>query len=110
MSLIDEIWKDLADHNGFYQVSTTGKVKSFVQNIGKGKLLKPRINNCGYGRVAIDGKEWLIHRLVYQTHIGPLLPGLVIMHMDDNKNNNSISNLKQGTQDENTDMYKNRAA
>lgn len=52
----------------------------------------------GYKCLRIANKKWLIHRLVYLLFVGPLLPGLVVCHIDNNRSNNCWENLLQSTQ------------
>lgn len=42
-----------------------------------------------------------VHRLVYETFNGTIPPGMVIDHIDTNKDNNKLTNLKCCTQREN---------
>ena len=35
----------------------------------------------------------LLHRLVYESHFGPIPTGFVVHHVDGNKENNNITNL-----------------
>ena len=42
-----EEWKDIKDYEGYYQISSYGRVK----NIKTGKFLKGDTNNLGYKRV-----------------------------------------------------------
>ena len=42
-----EEWKDIKDYEGYYQISSYGRVK----NIKTGKILKGDINYLGYKRV-----------------------------------------------------------
>lgn len=68
------------------------KLKSFF-------LMKQEETKEGYYRVEINHKHYLIHRLVYQTWSGDKLnPELVIDHIDGNRKNNHINNLRQTTQ------------
>lgn len=48
----------------------------------------------GYIVVAICRKQYRVHRLIYIYHHGEIPEGLVIDHMDHNKQNNDISNLR----------------
>lgn len=109
-----EVWKDVLGYEGFYQVSNTGKVrsldrvvnaKSFSKTLKTGKLLKPSKNEKGYLRVRLcyNGKTKMfrIHRLVFETFIGPIPKGYEINHLDENKENNALSNLSLVTHTEN---------
>ena len=55
-----------------------------------------------YKSVGINGRHYLIHRLVLETFIGPCPEGEVCRHLDGDKRNNSLNNLCWGTLKENT--------
>ncbi len=38
------------------------------------------VNNCGYGRTKVNGKETLTHRLAYTLENGEIPEGLVVRH------------------------------
>ena len=67
-----------------------------VKSLGK---LAGWIENTGYRRVLIDGKKYQIHRLVYMMHYG-FMPK-TIDHLDGNRLNNKIENLRPATIEEN---------
>jgi len=50
----------------------------------------------GYQCICVDGKQWLSHRLAWVMHYGEEPPE-VIDHIDRNKSNNAISNLRDGS-------------
>lgn len=94
-----EIWKPVLGFEGRYEVSNLGNVKSLITN----KLLKPKTTSRGYMFVNL-GKELktkLVHRLVWEAFNGPIPEGLQINHLDENKHNNSLTNLSLVTQREN---------
>lgn len=80
-----------------YYVSADGDIYSVYSK----KNLKHGIDNDGYHRVDIHSKHIKVHKLVYITWIGPVPDGMQINHIDDDKNNNNISNLYAGTQQDN---------
>jgi len=45
-----------------------------------------------------------LHSLIARTFLGPRPPGLVVAHLDGNKNNNHVNNLKYLTQRENVNQ------
>ncbi len=50
----------------------------------------------------LKGKTYKVHRLVAEAFHGPSpFPRAVVMHLDENPRNNSVDNLKWGTQKEN---------
>lgn len=96
-----EIWKDIPNYEGLYQVSNYDKVKSFLSN----KILTPRISRYGYLRVSLrkDGltKDFYIHRLVGEVFLNKPNYKCEISHKDTNKQNNVYTNLEWVTHREN---------
>ena len=104
-----ELWKDVKDYEGLYQVSTFGRVRSLdkyidaeIRNVDKvlkrGKILKPVCGKDGYLRVHLfkEGKRtnFLVHRLVAKTFI-PNPDNLpLVNHKDEDKTNNYPYNLE----------------
>lgn len=39
------------------------------------------LTNTGYGMVSHDGKQWLVHRLMYTLAVGPIPKGLELDHL-----------------------------
>ena len=95
----DEIWKDIPEFEGLYQVSTYGRVKSF--HTKKGKILKQRINRRGYCYVTLynndETKQKSVHSLVVLTFIGPYPKGMEINHINGIKLDNTVNNLEYCT-------------
>ncbi len=57
------------------------------------------LNTNGYLRTKIKGKDYKIHRLIFLLHHG-YLPEF-IDHIDNNKTNNRVENLREVTRSEN---------
>lgn len=102
---MDEVWKDIYGYEGLYQVSNLGRVKSLIKHNGTNeRILKPRMNNCGYLEVCLckDGKQkmHLVHRLVAQAFIeNDDLFKTQINHIDENKTNNFVFVNEDGSVD-----------
>ena len=80
-----------------YFVSNRGNVYSKYSN----KILKNARTKDGHYRVDIHRMHKMVHRLVYECWVGPVPENLQVNHRDDDKENNSLSNLYAGTQQEN---------
>ncbi len=87
-----EIWKQI---RGFgYEVSTWGRIK----NTYTGQILKPYTNHKGYLKIELyrkgRGYKKRIHRLVAEAFIPNPYGYPQVDHIDGNKQNNSITNLR----------------
>ena len=89
-----EIFKDIKNYEGLYQVSNLGRVYSIRNN----KILKPKLNKCGYLSVNLKYKgshvTKSIHRLVAQTFIENPYNFPQVNHIDEDKTNNCVDNLE----------------
>jgi len=100
-----EIWKEILNSNGNYEISNYGNIRN------KNGLMKPQLDR-GYlkVRLIINGvrKGYPIHRLVGLAFIPNPHNKKCINHIDGNKTNNNISNLEWVTHSENNiHAYKN---
>lgn len=87
-----------------YEISNFGNVRRMLKN-GKYLYIKGSIQNRGYRYFQINRKgkrtNKLFHQLVAKTFLGERPEGLVIDHIDRNKLNNNVSNLRYITFREN---------
>jgi len=100
-----EEWRDIENYEGYYQVSTLGRIKSLKRLDNRnhtqgGKILHPTLNG-GYYRVSLckNGivKPAIIHQVVATTFLGPCPVGQQIRHGSNGKADNSVVNLSYGT-------------
>jgi hypothetical protein len=109
-----EIWKDIENYNGLYQVSNYGKIRSYMRK-GKGNYInetpKTLIQSTGtdknaYFRVSLrsNGKTdvKMVHRIVAETFIENANKFPCVNHIDGNKHNNRVENLEWCTHKANT--------
>lgn len=109
-----EEWTPVPGHEGNYEVSSEGRVRSLDRTVPhsrhgtiniKGKILAPRTDTYGYQIVNLwrDGvmKARKVHQLVLEGFVGPRPEGIEVMHADDDPTNNRLENLSYGTRKEN---------
>lgn len=98
-----EHWRVLPT-NTSYQVSSRGRVRS-RRRANRWRLLTPCKRPDGYMTVTISGngkpRPCLVHRLVWETHRGPIPAGLVINHINAVRCDNALANLELVTQQQN---------
>lgn len=96
-----EIWRDVLDYEGLYQVSNLGKVR----NTKTLRVLSQGTCGSGYAFVILrkDGKSYnrMVHRLVMNTFCPTKNSKLEVNHIDGNKQNNYLDNLEWVTRSEN---------
>lgn len=97
-----EIWRDVVNYEGLYQVSNLGRVKSLIS---KEKILKQNLDYYKYSYVQLwkdgIGKKIKVHRLVAETFIPNRQNKPQVNHKDGNKLNNHVDNLEWCTGSEN---------
>lgn len=107
---MEEIWKDIEEFKGVYQVSNLGRVRSvdrweeYRNKFHKGRILKSFILN-GYPKVSfsINGCTYqrFVHRLVAQAFIPNPENKPFIDHINTDRGDYRIENLRWVTQKEN---------
>jgi len=105
---MEEIWRNCLEN---YEISNLGNVRRKLLNDNY-KVIKCSIQNRGYKYFqtnrANKRTNYLIHHLVARHFIGERPENQVIDHIDRNKLNNNVSNLRYCTQKkncENQDKY-----
>ena len=109
-----EEWRPVVGHEGAYEVSSLGRVRSVDRKIWHsnggghwhkitGRLLRPgRMNKFGHLSVAIGrGNSLCVHYLVAQAFICPRPAGQDVRHMNGDGSDNRLSNLQYASRSTN---------
>ena len=111
---MEEIWKDIEGFEGFYQVSSLGRVRSLDRIVVnsrygyqslKGRILRQHKNGDGYFHIGLNKdnhrKKYETHRLVAQTFIPNPENKAEVDHINTKRDDNRIENLRWATRKEN---------
>lgn len=109
-----EIWKDIPNYEGYYQVSNLGRIKSVERHIvykdGRERtypsvIIKDRDKGNSARLITLKkdnkGKTFTVHGLVARVFLGVAPDGYEICHIDGDYKNNSINNLRYDIRSEN---------
>ena len=115
-----EKWVPVYGFEGFYEVSSFGRVRSVdhytepkIDSMGRrqprtlmrGKIISQRKHQFGYWVVTLSKNNKVftrvVHRLVAEGFYGARPKGNVIRHLNGNPEDNRVENLAYGTQKEN---------
>jgi hypothetical protein len=111
MDIVNEEWRDVAGFEGFYQVSSLGRVRSLdryvdgkmvngrrLRVLRRGFVMSQSIDNYGYSVITFskngEKSQFTVHRLVAIAFVGGNFQGSQVNHIDGNKSNNIPSNLE----------------
>lgn len=114
MSDITEVWRPVVGHEGRYEVSSFGRVRT-VARIGMRRdgsrlpvaerIRKLTVDESGYAIIGLSTPEGTItrfvHRVVLEAFVGFRPDGMECRHLDGDSLNNRIDNLRWGTPSEN---------
>ena len=104
---MEEQWRPVKGYEGHYEASSLGRIKSLsittVSETGRKYKRKERILKIGYGSTGyanvallINGTQttYKVHRLVAETFIPNKENKSTVNHLNGNKSDNSVANLK----------------
>lgn len=111
----NEIWRDISEYEGYYQISNMGRIKSLDRSVmdkkGRnhvtvGGIMKPTPDKkTGHMRIGLwkDSKRRVlyVHRLVMETFVGECPNEMEVCHNDGDPSNNRLDNLRYDTRHEN---------
>ena len=113
-NIINEIWRPVKGYEGLYEVSNLGRVKSVERTVfykdgrtymHKGQIMTGSDNGKGYRVVSLrtgnKRTDKLIHRLVAEAFIPNPDNKKEIDHINTDKTDNRVENLKWCTRKEN---------
>ena len=110
-----ERWKPVTGHEGIYEVSSHGRVRSVDRTVtrsdGRVRRLKGKVLHAtpkkrgGYPVVCLysqdKGQVRTVHSLVAESFFGPRPEGMEVCHNDGDPANSRLDNLRYGTSREN---------
>lgn len=86
-------WKVIKEK---YKINNLG----MIVNTESKQILSGHDRN-GYKRMMLLGKSYSLHKLLWESFMGPIPEGMVLDHIDGDRSNNDLTNLRLVSQSEN---------
>ena len=104
-----ERWLPVDGYEGFYEVSSLGRVRSVPRRVSNGmrggRILRTATGRHGHLHLGLSRENrvrtFTVHVLVARAFLGPRPAGMEIRHLDGDAGNNVPENLRYGTHGEN---------
>lgn len=108
-----EKWRAIKGYEGYYEISSCGRVRSVQRTVKTKKgtrtycsrLIKNILNPYGYHVVRLckhnEQRTLFVHRLVLETFVKSCPDGMECRHLNGIRTDNNVLNLKWGTDKEN---------
>jgi len=108
-NLENEIWKDIKEYDGDYQISNFARIKSF-KRYKNGKILLQYKDSDGYLVISLykngKGKPKLIHDLEFETFNNcKLKKDECVHHLNENPSDNILDNFQLMTNSEHRSLH-----
>lgn len=102
---MEEVWKSVVGYEGIYEVSSFGNFRK-IKDDGSKKALKTTKNGCGYYTIGLwkehKVKQYRISRLIAEAFIPNPKNKPYVDHIDTDKANNRVENLRWVSPSENS--------
>ena len=106
--MTEEEWRPVAGYEGFYEVSSLGRVRSYHGR--EVKVLRGQVQWTGYERTVLQKngirKEYQTHRLVAAAFVGSRPDGWDVNHKSNIRNDNRAENLEYLTRRDNIEYQR----
>ena len=97
-----EFYLPIRGLEGRYAVSASGRIKGLARILSdgrawRGREVKAKPGKSGHMHIYLDGRWWLVHRLVLEAFVGPCPDGKECAHNNGQPDDNRVENLRWDT-------------